>query len=104
VLLQGEESSPQRGASYSNPSVEEFSLLAHAALAESMGAAAKLYIGQAAYFEVSKVKGPRLFSSAKKMCHLADTRATVGVLKCPCMALSPPLWVGGEYLVRDRGP
>jgi hypothetical protein len=56
ALLLGEESSPQRGASYSDPSVEEFSLLAHAALAESMGAAAKPYISQVAYFRGKQVE------------------------------------------------
>jgi hypothetical protein len=55
VLLLGEEPSPQRGASYSDPSIEEPRLLARAAFAGSMEAAAKPYICRVAYFfEVSK--------------------------------------------------
>ena len=55
MLLLGEEPSPQRGASYSDPSVDEPRLLARAALAGSMGAAAKPYICRMAYFfEASK--------------------------------------------------
>jgi hypothetical protein len=50
ALILGEEPSPQREASYSDPSVEEPQLLARAVLAGSIGAAAKLYICQLAYF------------------------------------------------------
>ncbi len=50
ALILGEEPSPQRGAGYSDPSVEEPRLLARATLAGSMGFAAKAYICRVAYF------------------------------------------------------
>jgi hypothetical protein len=54
ALLLGEEPSPQRGASYSDPSVEEPRLLTRPALAGSMAFAEKVYICRVAYFRVSK--------------------------------------------------